>query len=476
MHVRAVAALLMPDDFGRPIVPAAHHRLWLDLVCDESIKKLLIIAPPGSAKTSWTSAYLAAVIGFHPEKSIVITSVSDDVAEKRSLMLRGLTETAEWQAAFPEARRLNGKWEQKEWTLANVPGRIHPTMRSYGTGASITGSRADLILADDILDIDNTRTQGQREKDEEWFHSTLMSRLKKNGRIIVIGTQYNAQDLYAHLRKDPTWTICHTPLLSSEDDGFYADVRRDGLVETVKLHDGKTVWPGRWSEQDAEELRATTPPVIFETTYQGYVTSGAQARIFLEEWWTGKNRFRYGDHRPIARYISLDTAESEKEGAAYTAWAVGDLMPDYSLRIIEIGRERLGMPQLVKKIESLYTRFQDKSGLLRGMVIEAKSSGYGALQTLRQGAIIPENVLAGYNPKVDKQTRWNEAAVWCSLGMVLFPHPSDECPWLHDAEEELFSLPNAEFFDQADSFSQLVGYLSNYLSAGYRSKNNGDTE
>ena len=337
--VQTFAALNFMDDGKAPITAAPHHRLWLELVCDERIKKLLIIAPPGSAKTSWMSAYLATYIGFHPERSVIITSVADDVAEKRSLMLRSLTETDTWKYLFPDAPKSEkGKYEQKEWTLGNSVGRIHPTVRSYGTNASIIGSRADLILADDILDGENTYSQLQREKVETWFHTTLITRLKQNGRIIVIGTQYNAQDLYAHLRKDPTWTVCHVPLISDQDDGFYADLTENGVMRSRWLHPHKTLWTARWSDADAEALKTTTPPTVFETTYQGWLTSGTGTRVFFREWWDKpSNRYLPEGKGPSARYISLDTAESEKEGSAYTAWTVGDLMPDYTLRIVEIG-------------------------------------------------------------------------------------------------------------------------------------------
>ena len=128
------------------------------------------------------------------------------------------------------------------------------------------------------------------------------------------------------------------------------------------------------------------------------------------------------------------------------------------------------MPALVKHIERLYRTYVGERNAFRKIVIEAKSSGSGVLQTLQQGVVIPTNVLVGYNPKVDKQTRWSQAAVWCSLDMVKLPHPNSDMPWLHEAEEELFSLPNAEYFDQADSFSQLVLYLEHVLTEGYRAK------
>jgi hypothetical protein len=203
----------------------------MELVCDESIKKLLIISPPDSAKTTWlVSAFAGCYIGFYPENSVIIGSVDDSTAEKRSLSLRNMVEEDEWKQIFdtvsPDPKL---KWEQKEWTVAengkSKKGRLHPTVRSYGTGASITGSRADLLLGDDLLDKNNTRTPGGRKTFAEWFESMFISRMKARvGRCVLIGTSWNAEDYYSHIRKNSQgWVIVHVPSLS-DTDGFYASL------------------------------------------------------------------------------------------------------------------------------------------------------------------------------------------------------------------------------------------------------------
>lgn len=219
--VAAYAELHLVDDAGRPISPAAHHKLWLRLLCDERIKKLLIIAPPESAKTTWAiSAYLGCRIGFFPEQSVIIGSASGDVAEKRSLSLRTMTESEAWQTTFAGIDRAMGmRWDPREWSVAPdgrpFSGRLHPTVAAYGTGGAITGSRADLVLADDLLDFENSRTAHQRDLVEQWLHNSLLSRRKsRTGRAIVIGTAWHSNDIYAKARREGGWVVCHTPLLS----------------------------------------------------------------------------------------------------------------------------------------------------------------------------------------------------------------------------------------------------------------------
>ena len=230
--IYSYAWLLLRDDDNVPITPAPHHRLWIELVCRDDIKKLLLIAPPDSAKTTWlVSAYLGCYMGFYPENSIIIGSVDDSTAEKRSLSLRNIVDTPEWREIFgtvlPDPKL---KWEQKEWSIAengkSKRGRLHPTVRSYGTGAGITGSRADFLLGDDLLDINNTRTKGGRITFANWFESMFLSRAKaKVGKTVIIGTAWNADDYYAYIRRKPKgWTMVHVPSLMDNTDGFYADI------------------------------------------------------------------------------------------------------------------------------------------------------------------------------------------------------------------------------------------------------------
>lgn len=223
--VAAFAYLHMLDEETQlPIVPADHHWLWLTLMCDPSIKRLLITAPPESAKTSWVQAYLACSIAFRPQRPYILAGATGPVATTRSLSLRTLVSSDEFLQTFPRIQRAMGmEWTDSKWSVATggrpYPGRIHPTMSSYGTDGAITGSRAALLVGDDILEEKNTRTAYQREKVWKWVHNSMLSRvLARVGRVIVIGTSWHYDDPYAKMRKLPGWVWCNIPMLSEGED------------------------------------------------------------------------------------------------------------------------------------------------------------------------------------------------------------------------------------------------------------------
>lgn len=217
--VAAFAMLHMQTESGIPIAPAAHHKLWLKLICELSIPRLLIIATPESAKTTWALAFVATLIGYYPEWPGIIAASSGSVAEKRSLSLRNIVESPQFQATFPEVITARGlPWKIEEWSVAPNgrphPGRLHPTVSAYGTGGAITGSRARWLVADDLLDYDNTRTSHQRNLVDNWFHTSLLSRVGPSGIVRVIGNAWHHDDSHARLRRSEGWVTCHIPLLS----------------------------------------------------------------------------------------------------------------------------------------------------------------------------------------------------------------------------------------------------------------------
>lgn len=243
--VAAFATINLTTDDGMPIVAASHHYLWMNLLANENIKRLLIIAPPESAKTTWTiMAYVGCYIGFYPERSIIIGSTSGKVATKRSLSLRNLVESETWRATFPNILPVKSAeglvWSVDEWSLAPngipSPGRIHPTIAAYGTGGSVIGARADLLVGDDILDFDSTRTAHQRGTVETWFYNSFLSRRKSNtGRIVLIGTSWHHADLYSKLRTEGNYVVVHLPLLSPGEEVYATITYPDNFPEDQML-------------------------------------------------------------------------------------------------------------------------------------------------------------------------------------------------------------------------------------------------
>jgi hypothetical protein len=221
--VEAYAGLHLRDEKGRPITPAAHHRLWLPFLCDDRIPFLLIMAPPEAAKTTWViSAWAACRVGFFPEEPIIVCSETGPTARKRVTSVRNQVITPSWQTTFRNVRQTVGMaWHLEEWSVSpnGIPfqGRIHATMSAFGVDGSVTGSRGRVIICDDVVSRKNAKTTQRRTDVKEYISSTLFPRLQseERARVVVIGTPYNPDDVYADFRDSGQFVIVRTPALGA---------------------------------------------------------------------------------------------------------------------------------------------------------------------------------------------------------------------------------------------------------------------
>ena len=235
--VEAYAALHLKDDHGNPIIAAPHHKLWLHFMCDTNIRKLMIIAPYGSAKTTWMiSAYLGLHIGIHPLSANIIACNASETAASRSMALKSAVESPDYRTTFPELEiDFKRPYTQEKWSLkprnSVIANRIHDTISAYGVGSPVIGSRADLIIADDLLDKKNTATATSRREMKLWLYSTLISRLKmQRGRIIVIGTSWHIDDFYSTAKQEGGWVVVHVPMLSDTPELYATITYPDGYT------------------------------------------------------------------------------------------------------------------------------------------------------------------------------------------------------------------------------------------------------
>jgi predicted phage terminase large subunit-like protein len=193
---------------------------------------------------------------------------------------------------------------------------------------------------------------------------------------------------------------------------------------------------------------------------------------FSPEWWSEARYDAANEgHKNacVARWISWDTALEDTEAAAYSACVVGELTADYRLFIREVWRDKLTFPNLVSKIRQValdYAKDEYRGQpKLQSVIIESKVSGISAYQTLTEAGDLPVPVVP-FKPQGSKEQRAELAAVWCKQGCVWLPTPSPDVRWLSQFESEVFSFPDSPNADQVDSFSQLILYVSRYLSTG----------
>lgn len=231
---------------------ARHHIEWVTSILEamaeaeasggEEPARVLIEAPPESAKTTVAVGLVGWYIGLRPDRTNLFISVSDDQAQKRAIAVAATIERAPgYRQIFPDIvpdRERSwgvesGYWvrdvSDAEWDEKTV-GQIDPTLTAGGyTNRSIIGKRVTGIMpVDDILDETNTESSDMLDTVSGIYFMTLSSRPTRGALMLTIGTPWKKNDVYEKIEKSDLYRVHITPALNPET--------------------GESYWPEQWSE------------------------------------------------------------------------------------------------------------------------------------------------------------------------------------------------------------------------------------
>ena len=317
----------------------------------------------------------------------------------------------------------------------------------FGTGGSIAGQGGDYLIIDDPLEISKANSKAEREHVNYVYDNAIAGRGNdpKTVKKILIMQRLHDEDLCGHIieRGDP-WELLILPAEWENVVRFHSSI---GLSDP-RTEVNELLWPEHIGRKELDILKLPLSEIGVAGQFQQRPTPLVGA-IFKRSWFT--------ERRPsmpcVGRYFSWDTAASIEDTAAYTCGIVGELTPDYRLYIRDVWRKKIEFPQLQYAIEEQAKKYGGmKSVVMKDIIVENKSSGISVIQSLKQTSVFADVVMP-YTPKGDKIARAYTSAKWAEKGMVLLPTPSDDVPWLHDFEEELFNFPNAAYKDQVDALS-----------------------
>lgn len=159
-------------------------------------KRRVIQAFRGVGKSWITSAYVCHQLLLDPSKNILVVSASKQRSDDFSTFtLRLISEMPMLNHLIPNENQRNSKIA---FDVGPAPASHAPSVVSKGITSQITGSRADLIVADDIESLNNSATQTMRDKLSEAIKE-FDAVLKPDGNIVVLGTPQTESSLYSVL-------------------------------------------------------------------------------------------------------------------------------------------------------------------------------------------------------------------------------------------------------------------------------------
>lgn len=212
----------------------------------------------GVAKSFITCAYTVWQLWNDPQKKIEIVSASKDRADANAIFIKRIIYT------LPFLEHLRAKSDQRDqqnlFDVGPAVPDISPSVKSVGITGQLTGSRADILIADDVEVTNNSGTQTQRDRLNEAVKE-FDAIIKPKGQIIYLGTPQNEMSLYNELQqrgyKTRIWTVLY-PENQSERD-FYGDrlasIIADKYDNHPDLYAGKPTDPLRFDEEEIFKRR-----------------------------------------------------------------------------------------------------------------------------------------------------------------------------------------------------------------------------
>jgi len=219
-------------------------------------KRLQIQAFRGVGKSWITGAFVLWTLFNDAEKKIMIISASKERADNMSIFLQKLIIETPWLVHM-RPKSDDSRWSRVSFDILCSPHQA-PSVKSVGITGQLTGSRADLMILDDIEVPGNSMTELMREKLLQLCtEAESILTPKDDSRIMYLGTPQTTFTVYKRLAersyKPFVWPARY-PRKTSNYEGLLAPQ----LVEDIeKGADKWDVTDDRFDNEDLIEREAS---------------------------------------------------------------------------------------------------------------------------------------------------------------------------------------------------------------------------
>ena len=426
-----VPYVLRDEESGTPVQQAPYHREWQD-ICSAQ-RRTVILAHIESGKTQQLSIGRSLYeLGENPNLRCVVVSSTQDLATKIVRSVQGyIADRPEASLVYPHLTK-GVPWTPTAFNIASRNGAKDYSFQAIGVGGHILGARIDLLILDDILDWENTRTPYQRQKVKDWIYSTLFGRLTANGRIIAVGNPWHPDDLM-HQLGERGWSTHRYAVLDAA---------------------GEPAWPERWPKDRIVRWTEEFGPL--EAARQLMCTARADSESRFKREWLEKclKLGRQEDVRGFVRsvdpkrgwatYTGVDLAVGMTSKSALTVLFTIAVDPKQRRQVLEIQSGRWTSPEIIQRIHDVHRRFKSI------VLVESNAAQQYIVQFAQQGNAIPVRPFITGRNKLNPALGVESLAAEMAAGKWIIPNHNGKVDpetkaWM---EEMLFYQPSAHTGDR----------------------------
>ena len=336
-------------------------------------------------------------------------------------------------------------WSDREFTVnKRTIIKKEATVTALGASGAVISKHFDIIIGDDLVGLENARTERQRANLKEWFYSSLFPTLEPDGEIHILGTRYNPLDLYEDLIKSRDYVV--------------------NIQQAIKTVNGKKVslWEDKFSLERLEAILKQSGKIIFNMQYQND-TELAKGSIFKAKYFkyyeeykldydfqTAKIRIKNAEGvdqwKKVRVYMGADLAISEEENSKndYFVLMMIGVDEDRNVYVLEYVKERLTFNS---QLNTTISYGRDKYPMVERIGVETNQYQKALAQELRRLSLLP---VININTSKDKVTRAMRRSANFENGKVFFREGMD------DLEECLLLFPEVDHDDLFDALDHAM--------------------
>lgn len=412
--------------------PAQHHRALIKAlqdVADGRCDRLMVLMPPGSAKSTYASKIFPAWwMCRQGRTNVIAASHTADLAGDFGRAVRGII-------AEHGGETLLARDNRSAHRFATQAGGEY---FSTGVQGPLTGRRADLALIDDPVKSHTVaESASQREGLWNWYRSELLTRLKPNGRVVLVMTRWHEDDLGGRLLTSPDgWRILRLPAIAEADD-------------PIGRTPGEALWPEYQSLASLRRTQISVGSRVWSSLYQ-QSPSPPGGTLFPAD------RLQVVEQVPAGRACvrAWDLAATAATDGRDPDWTVGVKLGRDGERVfvLDVVRLRGGPNEVAQTIAAVASR--DGQAVPVGLPQDPGQAGKMQVAWLSQ-------MLAGHRIQTSPETgsklmRATPAAAAAEAGNLLLARGA----WNEALVGELREFPHGAKDDQVDALSRAFGMLA----------------
>lgn len=246
--------------------PAIHFRMaaWLQEGWESGQTRLLLQAFRSSGKSTITGLFAAWLLYRQPDLRILVLAADTMLARKMVRNVKRIIERHPLTMHLKPDRA--DQWGADRFTIKRSTELRDPSVLAKGISANITGSRADIIICDDV-EVPNTCDTAEKRSDLRERLGEMNYVLVPGGTQLYIGTPHTWFTIYA---ERPRVEI-------GEDREFLDGFTR--LKIPVTDEKGVIAWPEKYDAENIDHIRRVTGPNKFSSQMMLEPVNIAEGRL-----------------------------------------------------------------------------------------------------------------------------------------------------------------------------------------------------